>query len=111
MTLFEYRATVHRIVDGDTFDLDVDLGFGVMMRQRVRLARVDTWEVRGEERPLGLKAKERVEELMPPGTKVTMRTLKDKGKYGRYLAEIILASYENLGDLLLNEGHATLYGT
>lgn len=118
--MYEYQATVHRIVDADTLDLNVDLGMGVFTRQRIRLARVDAWEVRGEEREKGMAAKVRVAELLA-GTedgpmKVIIRTKKDKrGKYGRYIAEVIIPARQedgilvpevNLSDKLVAEGHA-----
>jgi micrococcal nuclease len=106
---FWYAATIRRVVDADTIDLDIDLGFSIHSKQRVRLARVDAWEVRGEEREQGQVAKARVEELLPLGKVVYVQTHKDKtGKYGRYIAEIWLsaASPVNLSDLLVEEGHA-----
>ena len=110
--MWEYYATVKRVVDADTMDLEVDLGFGVLKNDRFRLARIDAWEVRGEERPKGLLAKARVEELCPVGSKVLISTNKEKGKYGRYIAEIIIEfddQLTNLNDLLVEEGHAELY--
>jgi len=116
--MFEYKAIVKKIVDADTIDVDIDLGFKMKTEQRLRLARVDAWEVRGEERVKGLKAKEFVEDVIPVGTRVTVRTEKT-GKYGRYIAEVIYMpkSIEefkengmlNLSDELLRAGHATLY--
>jgi micrococcal nuclease len=112
----EWRwAQVVRIVDGDTFDLLIDLGFDVHTRSRVRLLGADTWEVRGEEREDGLKAKRRVLELIPPLTDVRIRSHKggSRGKYGRWLAEVLYQEGEewlSLGDILIKEGHATRYG-
>ena len=104
-----YYATVTKIVDGDTIDVRVDLGFKISFEQRLRLARIDTWEVRGSEREQGLIAKARVEELTPVGSQVVIRTEKDKtGKYGRYIAEVYYLDgeeYGNLTDLLITEGH------
>ena len=111
--MWEYFAVVDRVVDADTLDLRVDLGFGVLLKERFRLARIDAWEVRGEERPQGLVAKARVEELCPVGSRILIATEKDKGKYGRYIAEIILLGADdkltNLNDLLVEEGHAEFY--
>ena len=112
--MYEYRATVDRIVDADTLDLNISLGFGVHKKERIRLARVDAWEVRGDERIQGTKAKEFVEDILHAVNEVTITTMKDKkGKYGRYIAEVLIpyeGSNKNLGDLLIEKGHATEYG-
>jgi micrococcal nuclease len=111
----EWRwAQVMRIVDGDTFDLLIDLGFDVHTRSRVRLLGADTWEVRGEEREAGLKAKQRVLELIPPLTDVRIRSHKggSRGKYGRWLVEVAYPvgdGWEHLGETLIKEGHAEEY--
>ena len=117
--MYEYRAQLVRTVDADTLDLDVDLGFGIHVNMRVRVARIDAWEVRGEEREKGLMAEDWVNGELD-GKALLIRTEKDKkGKYGRYIAEILydkyangyteLTGYEeltNLSDDLVKEGHA-----
>ncbi len=114
--MYEYNAEVLRVVDGDTIDLDVDLGFSIHHKMRVRLARVDTPETYGvkkdsEEYKRGMEAKEFVESAIPVGKQVTIVTLKDRtGKFGRYLAEILVDEY-NLNSKLLEEGLATEYGS
>ena len=80
---YSYHATVQRIVDADTLDLVIDCGFNIKTIQRIRVAGIDAWEVRGPEREKGLKAKEFVESMMSAGTKVIVRTGKDRGKYSR----------------------------
>ena len=94
--MYEYTARCVRVVDGDTYDFDVDLGFRIAHRIRVRLADRDTPELRSknpEEREHAKQAKAFVEkvligdEIEPP--LVCIRTKKDRtGKYGRYLAEV-----------------------
>ncbi len=111
--MWTYQATVDRVVDADTIDVTVDLGFYLYSRQRFRLARVDAWEVRGEEREKGLVAKAAVQSLLPQGSQVRVTTSK-AGKYGRWLAEVYLTGEDgdefNLNSWLLLHGHAELYG-
>jgi len=111
--MFEYHATVLKVVDGDTIDVMVDLGMGVHRKERLRFSRINAWETRGEHKEKGKLAKARVAELIPVGDKILIKTQKDKkGKYGRYIAEIFILDSVmsvNLNDLLLNEGHAVLY--
>ena len=104
--LYTYRGIVENVVDGDTFDIIVDLGFGIKVKQRFRLARVDTPEVRGEERPEGLKVKYIVENLLL-GKTVLLKSEK-QGSFGRYLAEIWIDD-TNLSDYLLTEDLAKIY--
>lgn len=105
-TLYTYKGIVDRVIDADTFDIIVDLGFQIKMKQRFRLARVDAWEVRGEERQMGLKAKAFVQDLIE-GKEVILHSEKE-GSFGRYIAEIWVNG-ENVGDQLLAEGHAEIY--
>ena len=107
---FVYRATLDRVVDGDTLDCTLDLGFDVFLKkQRVRLAGIDTPESRTrnlEEKALGLKAKERLIELCEGKFKV--KSL-GKGKYGRILGIPYTADGEDICQKLINEGHAVEY--
>lgn len=115
--MYEYRATIRRWVDGDTVDLDIDLGFGIVYaNQRVRLFGIDAFESRTrdlQEKQKGLAAKDFVNHMAPVGTQVTLRSKKDgKGKFGRILGEIIIDTPEgqqNLNTLLTFEGHAVRY--
>lgn len=104
--MYTYNATVVRIVDGDTLDADVDLGFYMKTRQRFRLARIDTPE-RGEE---GFtEATDRVKELCPVGSEIIITSTKTGG-FGRWLAEVTYSEDQrNLSDQLLMEGLAKLY--
>lgn len=111
-----------KVVDGDTVDLRVDLGFNIDKSDRFRLYGIDAWETRGEERPRGLLAtKFLVDQLAAQaeaGGVFIIRTRKtsgkndsDKqGKYGRYLAVLIFKFPDgrevNLNDALVREGHA-----
>ena len=93
--MYEYRCKIDRVVDGDTVDVDIDLGFGIWLRkERVRLYGIDTPECRTrdlEEKKYGLVAKSFVQDLLPVGSMQTLRTRKDdKGKFGRILGEFVV---------------------
>lgn len=102
--MYTYQASVVRVVDADTVDMDVDLGFFMTARIRFRLARINAWETRGEEREKGLSAKSFVESILWPGRIVPIQTGKT-GKYGRWIAEITIGDL-NLSDKLVELGHA-----
>ena len=76
--MYEYKAKILRVVDGDTVDVDIDLGFGVWLRnERVRIMGIDTPESRTrdkQEKKFGLLAKERLKELLPKGKDSVLRT-------------------------------------
>ena len=91
-----YNAIVTNVVDGDTFDVDIDLGFSVTVSQRIRLYNIDAFEtsLRGgttpQEKEKGLEAKKLLTDLLV-GNSVVLETVQDKqGKYGRYLANIYI---------------------
>lgn len=111
--MHEYSAKVERWVDGDTVDLDIDLGFDIRYNQRVRLYGINTPETRTrnlEEKKKGLEAKARVNELCPEGSSVVLKTTKDgSGKYGRILGTIMHIKEGNINELLVREGHAMEY--
>jgi micrococcal nuclease len=108
--IYQYRAHVVSVYDGDTLRADVDLGFFTWIRnEQFRLARLDTPEIRGDERAEGLIARDRLRELVLDRD-VVIETEK-KGKYGRYIAEVFLedddGTFVNVNDVLLDEGLAT----
>ena len=107
---FVYNATLDRVVDGDTFDCILDLGFDVKLhKQRVRLAGIDTPESRTRdlaEKKLGLAAKERLKELCIG--KIQVKSL-GKGKYGRILGIPYTEDGRDICDVLVKEGHAVEY--
>ena len=99
--MHEYNCTIRRVVDGDTVDVDIDLGFDTWIHnERVRLYGIDTPESRTrdlEEKKAGLFAKKVVLHYLPEGSKQILRTYKDKvGKYGRVLGEFVI--YDGLAD-------------
>lgn len=91
---FIYRAVARRVIDGDTVELDIDLGFGSWLHARpIRLLGVLAPETRGPERAEGMMAKAELERLLPVGSEVVLRSSKDgKDKYGRYLGDITRVS-------------------
>ena len=120
--MYEYNAELDRVVDGDTIDCRIDLGFGVWIKQRVRLYGINAPESRTrnkEEKKRGLAAKEwLIEKLKNAGNKFEIRThLDKKGKYGRVLGEIFVWITEegkdpirlNINERMIEEGHALKY--
>ena len=103
--MYEYKATLRKVVDGDTLDCDIDCGFGIVLsNQRIRLYNLDTPESRTrdlEEKKFGLLAKQFLKDHTP--TTFTLRTRLDKkGKYGRILGEIIVYYPEFDREMSLN---------
>ena len=107
---YVYKATIERVVDGDTIDVTLDLGFDVRLhKQRCRLAGIDTPESRTRdlaEKKLGLAAKDRLIELCVGS--ITIKSF-GKGKYGRILAIPYTENNEDICQMLINEGHAVEY--
>lgn len=102
--MYEYNATVEKVVDGDTVDLLVDLGFSILYRHSCRLVGVNAPE---HDTPEGEAAKLYLVQLLPPGAKLVLRTQKDKfEKYGRILGVLELPSKAIVNDLLVSTGHA-----
>jgi len=112
---FFYEASIDRIVDGDTVDLIIDLGFDVSYKARVRLHGVNTPETRTrdlEEKALGLAAKEYVSDWLAEHDTVYVRTMKDgSGKYGRILGYIYSDALMShcLNDDIIDSGHGESY--
>jgi micrococcal nuclease len=110
--MYTYKAAVVRIVDGDTIIVDIDLGFGVWLReQSVRLAKINAPEIRGATREAGLVAKDFLSKLIL-NKWVQIRTEKGDDKYGRWLATILIEEDKNLIDInskMVADGYATLY--
>ena len=107
--MFEYRAFVRRVYDGDTITVDIDLGFDVLMKnQKIRLLGINAPEIRGESRKSGLVSRDFLREKIS-GKWVVLKTKKDKkGKYGRWLGEVFLEE-KNINNLMLSEGMAKEY--
>ena len=113
--MFEYKATVVRIVDGDTVDCDIDIGFSVVLhKQRIRLKGIDTPESRTrdkEEKLYGLAAKAYLEGFIwAAGDDLSIETSMDgRGKFGRILGRLINRDGECINDIMCEVGHAVPY--
>ena len=115
--MYEYRATLCDVVDGDTVDVDIDLGFGIWLkRERVRVMGIDTPESRTSdpvEKVFGKAASARLKELIE--NNCILCTTKDRsgedgrGKYGRVLGDFRLSDGRMATDVLIEEGHAVAY--
>ena len=120
--MYEYRATIVKVIDRDTVDVDIDLGFGIVLSdERVRIMGIDTPESRTRdkvEKKFGLAAKARLKQLL--GKTCTLKTQINKsgedmkGKFGRILGDFDV--YDNKTDswqpvtkVLVSEGHAVPY--
>ena len=119
MEKYIYRGKLERVIDGDTIDALIDVGFDIWVKKRIRYSGIDTWESRTrdlEEKAKGLEAKARNKELlMEVSTKPGYFRLKSYGvgKYGRVLGEIFIMDAEgkaiNVNEQLISEGHAYVY--
>ncbi|QIA08778.1 thermonuclease family protein [Draconibacterium halophilum] len=111
--MYTYKATVERVVDGDTIDLVIDLGFKITTFQRIRLRGINTPETynvkrESEEYKKGMKAKAFViERISNNNNEIIVETDKDVGKFGRYIGVIRLPDKEQaLNDELVEKGYA-----
>ena len=119
MEKYIYRGKLERVVDGDTIDALIDVGFDIWIKKRIRYSGIDTWESRTrnlEEKAKGLEAKARNKELlMEVSSKSGYFRLKSFGigMYGRVLGEIYIEDKEgkqyNINKTLISEGHAYVY--
>ena len=119
MDKYIYRGKLERVVDGDTIDALIDVGFDIWIKKRIRYSGIDTWESRTrdlEEKAKGLEAKARNKELLEKvSSKSGYFRLKSHGvgKYGRVLGEIFIEDKDgnqyNINETLISEGHAYVY--
>jgi len=120
--MWEYKATVVKVIDGDTVDVDIDLGFGIILKnERVRIMGIDTPESRTRDKVedlFGEAAKARVKELLAEScilkTQINKKGEDMKGKFGRILGDFYVERWEDqdpelLTDILVEEGHAVAY--
>ena len=119
MDKYIYRAKLDRVVDGDTVDALIDVGFDIWFKKRIRFKGVDTWESRTrnlEEKKKGLAAKARTKELLEKvSSKSGYFRIKSYGlgKYGRVIADVFIEDKNgkqwNVNQTLISEGHAYVY--
>ena len=95
---YEYNISDIRVIDGDTVEATIHLGFNIDMRRKIRLLDLDTWEVRGPNKELGLKAKEYLKSLLENKEVILLSERDKKGKYGRILGTLLT----DTEDYLLN---------
>ena len=121
--MYEYNAVVDRVVDGDTIDVTIDLGFKVWKKMRVRMEGINTPESRTrdlEEKKRGLAAKDRLKEILLYNNNKCVLKVSGVGKYGRALATVLVDSLSPLNGedgitlidvnkQLIEEGHAVEY--
>ena len=117
--MYTYKAKLDRVIDGDTIDVKIDLGFDIQIKKRVRFAGINTPESRTrdlEEKARGLAAKDRVKAVLAENETFTLQS-NEIGKYGRVLGTIHLDTIDGrdcltkvcLNDLLITEGHGVEY--
>ena len=111
--MYEYACKVERVVDGDTVDVVLDLGFDILYKSRVRLYGIDTPESRTrdlDEKARGKLAKNFLKEAVDCGKQIVIQTkLKDsRGKFGRVLGEVVVDGV-NINVKMVDENHAVAY--
>ena len=117
--MYNYKISPLKIIDGDTIDAEIDLGFDVKIKKRIRFMGINTPETRTkdlEEKAKGLAAKDRVKQLLDGCENITLNS-HGVGKFGRCLGEFMLDMVDgsekltlvNLNELLIKEGHAVEY--
>ena len=112
--MYTYKAKCTRVVDGDTIDANIDLGFDITIHKRIRLAGIDSPESRTrdlEEKKRGLASKDRLIELIDKGDLILES--REVGKYGRVLGTLHIQQEDlepiNINDTLVKEGYAVEY--
>jgi micrococcal nuclease len=121
--MYEYKAIVDRVVDGDTIDVTIDLGFKTWKKVRVRMEGINTPESRTrdlEEKKKGLAAKARLQEILDYNNNECVLKVSGVGKFGRAIASVYVDTLSpasdkssmteiNVNKQLIEEGHAVAY--
>ena len=117
--MYDYKAKLVKVVDGDTIDAEIDLGFDISVKKRIRLVGINTPECRTrdlKEKALGLAAKDRVKAILAENPKFVLEST-EIGKFGRVLGKIYVNHLDGtecltqicLNDQLIKEKHAIAY--
>jgi micrococcal nuclease len=117
--MYQYKIKLDRVIDGDTIDCYIDLGFEINTKKRIRFKGINTPESRTrdlEEKVRGLAAKARLKEILESAGEIHLDS-HGLGKYGRVLGELYVSGYDdkdsptmiNVNELLIKEGHAVEY--
>ena len=117
--MYNYKINLIRVIDGDTIDAEIDLGFGIKVKKRIRFLGINTPESRTrdlEEKARGLAAKDRLKQLLEGCENIQLNS-HGVGKFGRCLGELHIdivdgkegLTMTNLNELLIKEGHAVEY--
>jgi len=114
--MYQYKVKLDRVIDGDTIDCYIDLGFDIQTKKRIRFAGINTPESRTrdlEEKKRGLAAKARLKEILEQASEIHLDS-QGLGKYGRVLGQLHVSSENsptmiNVNELLITEGHAVEY--
>src|SRR6056300_23256 len=116
--MYEYNCKIVRVVDGDTVDIDIDLGFGIWLRnERVRVLGIDAPETRTRdlaEKEKGLESKAFVEGMLPVGSKQVLISKGFNGKFGRILGTFkfydgLKDRWTDLSTIMIERGYAEVY--
>lgn len=114
--MYQYRAKILKVLDGDTVQVDLDLGFNIVLaNQKVRLAGIDTPESRtanAEEKPRGLLSKKKLTEKLPVGSYAMIETMKpdsNDDKFGRILGVFITEDGTRVNQWMIDNNYAVLY--
>jgi len=109
--MYDYRCKVLRVIDGDTVEADIDLGFDCHYISSVRLQGINAPEITGANKQAGLDAKVALENFLAPGNVIIMTTLrKDKDKFGRVLG-VFMVNGVNVNQQMIDGGHSVAYMT
>jgi len=107
--MYEYKCKVNKVIDGDTVDVDIDLGFGVVLTdERVRIMGIDTPESRTRDKVEKL-LKELLAKYCVLKTEINKNGEDMKGKFGRVLGDFVAADGRMITDILIEEGYAVAY--
>jgi micrococcal nuclease len=109
-----YKIKVTRVIDGDTIDAEIDLGFNMTLSKRIRLHGIDTPETRTrdkEEKLRGFAAKRRLQQIIDEQSNILYLKSLDQGKFGRCIGVLFEENFDDqsINDLLVQEGHAVVY--